>query len=59
MRFSRIRSLFLTAVLLALCALGWIYLAPTQIGGSTEYMITQGISMEPLLHTGDLVHEEV
>jgi signal peptidase I len=55
MRSSRIRSLLLTAVLLAFCGLGWFYLAPTQIGGSTHYVITHGISMEPMLHTGDLV----
>jgi signal peptidase I len=55
MRFSRTRSLLVTAVVVALCALGWLYLAPTQIGGSTRYMITHGISMEPMLHTGDLV----
>ncbi len=54
MRSSRIRSLLLTAVLLAFCGLGWFYLAPTQIGGSTHYVITHGISMEPMLHTGDL-----
>jgi signal peptidase I len=54
MRSSRIRSLLLTAVLLACCGLGWFYLAPTQIGGSTHYVITHGISMEPMLHTGDL-----
>ena len=47
--------MFTTAVVLALGGLGWFYLAPTQIGGSTGYMITHGISMEPMLHTGDLV----
>lgn len=55
MRSSRTRSLVVSAVVLALAALGWIFLAPTQIGGSTRYMITHGISMEPMLHTGDLV----
>lgn len=55
MRSSRIRSLLVTAVVLVFAGLGWFYLAPTQIGGSTSYMITHGISMEPLLHTGDLV----
>jgi signal peptidase I len=54
MRSSRTRSLFVTAVVVALCALGWFYLAPTQIGGSTRYMITHGTSMEPTFHTGDL-----
>jgi signal peptidase I len=55
MRSSRIRSLLVTAVVLALGALGWLYLAPTQIGGSASYLITHGISMEPKFHAGDLV----
>ena len=54
MKSSRLRSLLLTAVLLAFCGVGWYYFAPTQIGGSTHYVITHGISMEPMLHTGDL-----
>jgi signal peptidase I len=32
----------------------WLYLAPTQIGGSTSYITTHGISMLPRFHTGDL-----
>jgi signal peptidase I len=55
MRSSRTRSLLVSAFVLALAGLGWFYLAPTQIGGSTHYVITHGVSMEPLLHTGDLV----
>src|SRR5579875_1517807 len=55
MRPSRTRSLFVTALLLALFGVGWYYLAPTQIGGSTRYVVTHGVSMKPLLHTGDLV----
>jgi signal peptidase I len=31
-----------------------MYLAPTQIGGATQYVVTGGISMEPRFHTGDL-----
>ncbi|HEX3615832.1 MAG TPA: signal peptidase I [Solirubrobacteraceae bacterium] len=54
MRLSRTRSLLVSASVLVLAGLGWFFLAPTQIGGSTSYMITHGISMEPLLHTGDL-----
>lgn len=30
------------------------YFAPTRIGGSTTYVVTHGISMEPNYHTGDL-----
>ena len=55
MRSSRTRSLVVSAFVLLLAGIGWIYLAPTQIGGSTSYVITHGISMEPLFHTGDLV----
>jgi signal peptidase I len=32
----------------------WFYLAPTQLGGSSTYVTTHGISMEPRFHTGDL-----
>ncbi len=55
MRPRRTRSLLVSAFVLALLGLGWYYLAPTQIGGSTRYVVTHGISMKPLLHTGDLV----
>ena len=41
--------------MVVLAGLGWFYLAPTQIGGSTSYVITHGISMEPLIHADDLV----
>jgi signal peptidase I len=41
---------------LGLIVLGtlWFYLAPVQLGGSTAYVTTHGISMEPRFHTGDL-----
>jgi signal peptidase I len=32
----------------------WYFLAPTALGGSTSYVSTDGISMEPRFHTGDL-----
>ncbi len=39
-----------------LCALvGWLYLAPAQIGGATSYAVVVGSSMEPKLGAGDLV----
>ena len=42
-------------VTLIVCvAAAWWYLAPTRIGGSTTYVATHGISMEPRFHTGDL-----
>jgi signal peptidase I len=41
---------------LGLIVLGclWFYLAPAALGGSTTYVVTDGISMEPRFHTGDL-----
>lgn len=35
-------------------AVAWWYFAPTKIGGSTRYVVTRGVSMEPLFHAGDL-----
>jgi len=32
----------------------WVFLAPAKLGGSTTYSITDGISMQPLLHKNDL-----
>lgn len=42
------------AVLLAL-VLAWTGLLPQQIGGRMSYVITQGVSMLPTFHAGDLV----
>ena len=33
----------------------WVSFAPKQIGGSVSYVLTNGNSMEPNLHAGDLV----
>ncbi len=46
----------LLAIALGLIVLGslWFYLAPASLGGSTSYVVTHGISMEPRFHTGDL-----
>src|SRR3984885_7093476 len=52
----------LIAVALGLIVLGfvWFYFAPASLGGSTTYVVTNGISMEPRFHTGDLaiVHRQ-
>jgi signal peptidase I len=40
--------------LIALACL-WFYFAPVGLGGSTTYVDTDGISMEPRFHSGDLV----
>jgi signal peptidase I len=44
------------AAVVALAVLGsvWFLLAPGALGGSTDYVITSGISMQPRFHTGDL-----
>ena len=33
----------------------WYFFAPPALGGSTTYVFTDGVSMEPRFHTGDLV----
>src|SRR5690349_18564899 len=32
----------------------WVLLAPPALGGRTSYVVTSGVSMQPLFHTGDL-----
>lgn len=48
------RLLKLGGLFLALLFL-WVMLGPRQLGGSVSYVITQGNSMEPAFHEGDLV----
>lgn len=33
----------------------WLTFAPQPVGGGADYVITSGVSMEPLIHKGDLV----
>jgi signal peptidase I len=54
MRPRRIRKVLSTALALLILAAAWLYLAPSQLGGSATYVVTHGISMEPRFHTGDL-----
>jgi signal peptidase I len=42
-------------VLLCATIVAWVFLAPTQLGGPVSYVMTHGISMEPVHHEGDLV----
>ena len=51
----KIQTIVLSALALALAVVAWFFFAPTQIGGSTSYMIIRGISMNPSIHSGDLV----
>jgi signal peptidase I len=46
--------LVLTGTLVALVAVAWHFFAPSNIGGSTRYVATSGVSMQPHFHTGDL-----
>jgi signal peptidase I len=39
---------------LALVGCLWFWFAPAAIGGSTSYVVTDGVSMEPRFHGGDL-----
>ncbi len=51
------RALKLTFSLIGVIALtvGWYFFAPTQIGGQASYVTIRGVSMEPVMHKGDLV----
>jgi len=46
----------IAALLIGLVGLGavWFFLAPPALGGTTTYVITDGVSMQPRFHTGDL-----
>ena len=52
-----IRTFRWLGALIALVAVGllWEELAPVKLGGSHEYAVVDGISMNPKLHAGDLV----
>ncbi len=44
-----------TIVSLAFFGVAWYFLAPSQIGGQADYVTIRGVSMEPVMHKGDLV----
>ncbi|HKU11694.1 MAG TPA: signal peptidase I [Sinomonas sp.] len=44
----------LVAAAVAAAVAGWLWLWPASLGGQTAYVVTQGTSMEPEFHTGDL-----
>jgi signal peptidase I len=54
MRTLRVRKLLGTSLALLLLAGLWLCFAPSAVGGSTSYVVTDGISMEPRFHSGDL-----
>ncbi len=43
-----------TVVGFATLAAAWFFLAPPAIGGQTSWVVTDGISMRPKIHAGDL-----
>ena len=43
-----------TAVATAAVACAWFLFAPSALGGSTTYVVTDGVSMQPRFHSGDL-----
>jgi signal peptidase I len=49
------RSAVAWTFVLALLGGWWLTLAPRAVGGPATFVLVQGQSMEPLLHTGDLV----
>ena len=48
------RSRLVSAILVLVAAAGWLFLAPSRIGGSTDYVATHGDSMAPRFESGDL-----
>jgi signal peptidase I len=50
----RLRSGLITLAVLILAGVAWFYFAPAKISGSSRYVVTNGVSMEPRFHTGDL-----
>jgi signal peptidase I len=50
----RWRRLTAAVVGLAALAVGWYAFAPPALGGDASYVVTDGISMRPKIHAGDL-----
>jgi signal peptidase I len=52
--FSIARKVTVRALWLIAAVLIWYFFAPPSLGGRTTYVFTNGVSMQPLFHTGDL-----
>ena len=52
---NRAIGIVAAALLVAVVGVGFVFLAPLQVGGRTAYVITAGSSMEPTFHANDLV----
>src|SRR3954451_4255096 len=53
-RSITIRRLSSAALGAALLSVLWLLFAPTSIGGSANWVTTDGVSMQPRFHSGDL-----
>jgi signal peptidase len=54
-RHRRIRGILSMALTISIVGGWWIVLRPAVVGGPAGYVMVSGESMEPMLHTGDLV----
>ncbi|HEV7492992.1 signal peptidase I [Baekduia sp.] len=50
----QLRTRLITGATFLLLAVAWLIAGPAQLGGTTTYVTTHGISMQPRFHTGDL-----
>ena len=50
----RFGTVVIALVLAQLAIVLWIFFAPSQLGGSSTYAVTSGVSMQPLLYKNDL-----
>ncbi len=55
MRIRNIKKLISGALLALVLSSLWFVFAPASVGGSSSWVVTDGISMEPRFHAGDLV----
>jgi signal peptidase I len=54
MRIPRPKKLLSLALGLIVLGSVWFWFAPAGLGGSASYVVTDGVSMQPRFHTGDL-----
>jgi signal peptidase I len=54
MRIPRPKNLLSLALGLIVLGCVWFWFAPMGLGGSASYVVTDGVSMQPRFHTGDL-----
>src|SRR5450759_5028576 len=51
----KIQTKVLSDLAMTLAVEEWIFFGPQKLGGSSSYMIIRGVSMNPSIHSGDLV----